>query len=227
MMGQWRARGEVAEVSDCARCQDVGWVCEKHPDRPWSMKVDCGCQCGAGMPCPDCNPAADAEHPPRRLVSQISALSEKTVARGCTPAEAKAAAAKVKELKDRYGISAADLKYAHLFAKLDQLDRSPYWPAPEGVPKAAWEAWSRRIRRQRAKQLREEKKREELQQAERILSRDMMREGGRDFQVTLTVMSGRWTITMKAKHVAATSEGKTFSEAWNNLKAVFGHVRIR
>jgi hypothetical protein len=132
----------------------------------------------------------------------------------------------VRELKDRYGVSAADLEYAHLFAKLDQLDRSPYWPAPDGIPQAAWEAWCRRSRRQSAKRLREEKKREELQQAERILSQDMMREGGKDFQVTMTVTAGRWTITMKAKHVAATSEGKTFSEAWNNLKAVFGHFPI-
>jgi len=201
-------------VPDCGRCQDVGWVCEEHPDRPWSTKVDGGCQCAAGGPCPDCNPAADAEHTPGRVVAKISALSEKTVARGCTPAEAKAAAAKVKELKDRYGIGAADLEYAHLFAKLDLLARSPYWPAPEGFPQAAWEAWCRRSRRQHAKLLREEKKRE------------AQREGGKDFEVTLTAMADRWTITMKAKHVAATSEGKTFSEAWNNLKAVFGHVRI-
>ena len=53
-----------------------------------------------------------------------------------------------------------------------------------------------------------------------------MREGGKDFQVTLTVTSGSWTITMMTQQVAATSEGKSFSEAWNNLKAVFGHVRI-
>ncbi len=218
--------GEASKVPDCAKCQDIGWVCEEHPDRAWSMKIDGGCQCAPGMPCPDCNPAADAKQPPRRVVTQVKALAEKTVARGCTPAEAKAAAAKVKELKDRYGISAADLEYAHLFAKLDKLDWSPYLPAPDGIPQAAWEAWCRRKRRERARQLRDEKKREELQQAGRILSRDLTREGGKDFQVTLTVISGRWTITMKAKQVAATSEGNTFSEAWNNLKAVFGLVRI-
>jgi hypothetical protein len=178
------------------------------------------------MPCPDCNPAADAAHPPQRVVSQIGALSQKTVARGCTPGEARAALAKVIELKDRYGISAADLEHGHLFAKLDRLDRSPYWPAPEGVPQAAWEAWCSRKRRQRAKQLRKEKKQEELRQAERILSQELMREGGRDFQITLTVTSGCWTITIRSRQVVATSEGETFSEAWNNLKAVIGHVRI-
>ncbi len=212
-------------MPDCARCQDVGWVCEEHPDRPWS-KTEGGCQCGARMPCPDCNPAADAAHPPRRVVEKIGALSKKTVARGCTPGEARLALAKVMELRDRYGISPADLEHGHLFAALDRLDRSPYLPAPDGVPQAAWEAWCSRKRRQRAKQLRKEKKREELQQAEQILSQDMMREGGKDFQVTLTMSSGRWTIIMMTKQVVAASEGKTFSEAWNDLKAVFGHVRI-
>ena len=53
-----------------------------------------------------------------------------------------------------------------------------------------------------------------------------MREGGRDFQITLTVTSGCWTITIRSRQVVATSEGETFSEAWNNLKAVIGHVRI-
>ncbi len=190
------------------------------------MKIDGGCQCGSGMPCPDCNPAADAAHPPQRVVEKVEALSQKTVARGCTPGEARAALAKVIELKDRYGISAADIEYGHLFAALDRLDRSPYLPAPDGVPQTAWEAWCSRKRRQRAKQLRKEKKREELQQAHQILSQEMMREGGKDFQVTLTVTSGCWTITMKAKEVVATSEGETFSEAWNKLKAVIGHIRI-
>jgi hypothetical protein len=213
-------------VSDCARCQDVGWVCEEHSDRPWSEKTEGGCQCGARLPCPDCNPAADAAHPPQRVVEKVGALTQKTVARGCTPGEARAALAKVMELKDRYGISAADLEYGHLFTALDQLDPSPYWPAPEGVPQAAWEAWCSRKRRQRAKQLRKEQKGEKLQQSGQIVSQDMMREGGKDFQVTLAVTSGSWTITMMAKEVVAASEGETFSEAWNNLKAVIGHVRL-
>ncbi len=213
-------------MPDCATCQDVGWVCEEHPDRPWSERIENGCQCGARLPCPDCNPAADAAPPPQRVVEKVGALSQKTVARGCTPGEARAALAKVIELKDRYGISAADLEYGQLFAALDRLDPSPYWPAPDGVPQEAWEAWCSRKRRQRAKQLRKEKKKEQLQQAEQLLSQEMMREGGKDFQVTLTVKSGCWTITMTSKEVVATSEGETFSEAWNNLKAVIGHVRI-
>ena len=42
----------------CEVCEDTGWVCENHPDRP----SDCGgstskrvCGCGAGMPCLLCN----------------------------------------------------------------------------------------------------------------------------------------------------------------------------
>ena len=40
-------------MSKCTRCQDFLWVCEEHDDRAWDEDV--GCQCGAGMPCPDCN----------------------------------------------------------------------------------------------------------------------------------------------------------------------------
>jgi hypothetical protein len=38
----------------CARCEDNGWVCENHPDRPWQGVNACECG-GAGMPCPHCN----------------------------------------------------------------------------------------------------------------------------------------------------------------------------
>ena len=51
-------------MTKCIRCQDVAWVCENHPDRPWSKTKPNGCECGAGMPCPDCNPS-DADNPPR------------------------------------------------------------------------------------------------------------------------------------------------------------------
>lgn len=43
----------------CQRCDDTGWVCERHDDRPHedsprSCRVTSTCR-GAGMPCPDCN----------------------------------------------------------------------------------------------------------------------------------------------------------------------------
>jgi hypothetical protein len=47
----------------CPTCQDVGWVCEKHPDRPWDKNVPGGCTCDAGMPCPVCNVAEGGEAP--------------------------------------------------------------------------------------------------------------------------------------------------------------------
>lgn len=41
----------------CKICDDTGWVCENHDDRPWnggSKRAD-ACGCGAGAPC-ECNP---------------------------------------------------------------------------------------------------------------------------------------------------------------------------
>jgi len=43
----------------CARCQDIRWICEEHPDKP--MEHD-GCK-GSGMPCPDCNPSSRGKVP--------------------------------------------------------------------------------------------------------------------------------------------------------------------
>ena len=43
----------------CTRCNDTGWVCEEHPDKP--MDHD-GCL-GAGEPCPDYNPSSRAKVP--------------------------------------------------------------------------------------------------------------------------------------------------------------------
>ena len=39
-----------AYMSMCPRCNGCGWVCENHPERPWSGKQACKCG-GAGMPC--------------------------------------------------------------------------------------------------------------------------------------------------------------------------------
>jgi len=41
----------------CVICDQTGWVCENHADKPWdgvSARSD-ACGCGAGMPC-TCNP---------------------------------------------------------------------------------------------------------------------------------------------------------------------------
>ena len=50
---------------DCEVCLGIGWVCENHPQRPWSDRL--GCQCGAGMPC-ECVSADGLEEPD---VSQV------------------------------------------------------------------------------------------------------------------------------------------------------------
>jgi hypothetical protein len=53
-------------ITKCVVCDDTGWVCETHPDRPtgmFSKRFD-ACNCGAaGMPCATCNPC-DADNPP-------------------------------------------------------------------------------------------------------------------------------------------------------------------
>lgn len=51
-------------MTACNRCKDEAWVCENHADKPWSDSIDGGCTCGAGAPCPDCNPC-DRDNPPR------------------------------------------------------------------------------------------------------------------------------------------------------------------
>ncbi len=61
----------------CTICDDKGWVCEIHPDRPWnafSSRAD-ACGCGPGVPCV-CNtdPLTDARHGGRfEPVEQTSA----------------------------------------------------------------------------------------------------------------------------------------------------------
>jgi hypothetical protein len=52
----------------CQRCDDTGWVCENHDNRPWvDSKRACSCM-GAGMPCPTCNPdSRRIDHQPPRL----------------------------------------------------------------------------------------------------------------------------------------------------------------
>ncbi|PAY05385.1 hypothetical protein CK489_28765 [Bradyrhizobium sp. UFLA03-84] len=58
----------------CILCDDTGWVCENHPDQPWTGNHACRCG-GAGAPCPKCNrPKPDEEFPrlPRGFRSMFS-----------------------------------------------------------------------------------------------------------------------------------------------------------
>lgn len=68
--GVWPSLEEIAAFKPwykrepaCKRCQDERWVCENHEDRPWTKSKPGGCTCGAGAPCPDCNPC-DRDNPP-------------------------------------------------------------------------------------------------------------------------------------------------------------------
>jgi hypothetical protein len=57
----------------CPACEDMGWVCEDHADRPWGVHPP-ACQCGgAGMPCLVCDQPKDGERPrlPTDFVAQI------------------------------------------------------------------------------------------------------------------------------------------------------------
>ena len=51
-------RSAYLTVMACLVCDNTGWVCEEHPDRPWrgtSQRAD-ACDCvRVGMPC-ECNP---------------------------------------------------------------------------------------------------------------------------------------------------------------------------
>src|SRR5712691_6019239 len=53
-------------VMACLLCDNTGWVCEEHPDRPWrgtSQRAD-ACDCvRVGMPC-ECNPCGGIDESP-------------------------------------------------------------------------------------------------------------------------------------------------------------------
>jgi hypothetical protein len=54
-----------ASVAKCPICDGAEWVCETYPGRPWG---DCtnprNYECGAGAPCPRCNPLY-GDHDPK------------------------------------------------------------------------------------------------------------------------------------------------------------------
>ncbi|MGK7059224.1 hypothetical protein AB4853_22425 [Bradyrhizobium sp. 1050_B9_N1_2] len=52
----------AGSATTCTKCDDLGWVGENHPDRPWDGRRACTCG-GAGAPCPACNAAGEGEVP--------------------------------------------------------------------------------------------------------------------------------------------------------------------
>jgi hypothetical protein len=51
-----------AMATTCANCDDRGWVCENHQDRPWDDPRACTCG-GAGAPCPACSVTDEGKVP--------------------------------------------------------------------------------------------------------------------------------------------------------------------
>jgi hypothetical protein len=46
----------------CSHCEDCGWGCERHTEKPWEGPH--ACPCGApGAPCPVCNATNDGDAP--------------------------------------------------------------------------------------------------------------------------------------------------------------------
>lgn len=57
----------------CDNCNDAGWVCENHRDRPWdatSNRAD-ACGCGSGVPCPECVPKGERPDSDRYIADII------------------------------------------------------------------------------------------------------------------------------------------------------------
>lgn len=53
-----------SQTVPCSNCDDTGWVCEAHPDKPWDGSPrKCGCG-QPGAPCRKCN-VANEDNPPR------------------------------------------------------------------------------------------------------------------------------------------------------------------
>jgi hypothetical protein len=55
---------------ECPICRGIGWVCERHPYRPYDYEI--GCACGYGAPC-ECN---DSDPPD---ISHVTVIIEETM----------------------------------------------------------------------------------------------------------------------------------------------------
>lgn len=59
----------------CPNCDNTGWVCEAHRDRPWGgiSRAANACECGPGEPCPVCNRGPELKPPPFDELNAITA----------------------------------------------------------------------------------------------------------------------------------------------------------
>lgn len=82
----------------CRLCEDTRWVCEQHPDRPWSgMNLTpnaCPDGCiGPGEPCPLCHPQAQPAAQQAALRAALESIAANTCCEGCGEAARVARAA--------------------------------------------------------------------------------------------------------------------------------------
>jgi hypothetical protein len=77
LKGNARAIGTQTQATgkamNCNYCQDSGWVCEEHPDKPMGHDT---CKQQQGMPCPDCDegdfsPNSAMDFFPDRIIGQF------------------------------------------------------------------------------------------------------------------------------------------------------------
>ena len=54
----------------CSLCEDCGWVCESHPNKPWEGEHACTCG-AAGAPCPRCNAGDDDPRMPKGFKTEF------------------------------------------------------------------------------------------------------------------------------------------------------------
>lgn len=48
-MNDYNEHGD--DTDDCKICKGERWVCENHPEKPWTDDDPDGCLCGAGILC--------------------------------------------------------------------------------------------------------------------------------------------------------------------------------
>jgi hypothetical protein len=63
----------------CLFCDDTGWVCENHLEKPWQgfSKRGDACDGGAGMRRPHCNPSCGVDEPPDMSRAGVKATLDK------------------------------------------------------------------------------------------------------------------------------------------------------
>src|SRR5258708_35371476 len=66
----------------CSRCEETGWVCEAHPDKPWEGEHACG---------PRCNPSDEnvAPRPPKGFRTEFDKKGVASLAIGVGRANSK------------------------------------------------------------------------------------------------------------------------------------------